>query len=239
MGKYRSRISITKIILLWPFLLMWLFLSALWSVLSAIAAPIGDYLIFPVNPKRKNIAITGHDYEYYVAEYLRSRGYHGVKVTKASGDYGIDVVANKNGRKYAVQCKYYSSPVGIKAVQEAVAGKVHYGCNASMVVTNNTFTDAAKTLAFENDVILLSNVGSSNISYQRSKSNPIKTVIVSLYLFFAAVIIYTTYEVSKTTPFSLDKLWEYIQIAFIVTFPLWAFRFIRLVFRLVKTLVSK
>ena len=48
----------------------------------------------------------GHDYEYLVAKYLRGHGYTGVKVTKGSGDFGVDVTAHKAGHKYAVQCKY-------------------------------------------------------------------------------------------------------------------------------------
>lgn len=107
--------------------------------------------------KRKKL-LTGVEYEYRVAEYLRSKGYWGVKVTQASGDYGVDITAHKHGKKFAIQCKYYSQPVGLSAVQEAVAGKSHYGCNAAMVVTNNTFTAAAERLAKENGVKLLPNV---------------------------------------------------------------------------------
>lgn len=109
-------------------------------------------------PFRSNKPLTGIEYEHRVAEYLRSKGYWGVKVTQASGDYGVDITAHKNGRKYAIQCKCYSQPVGLSAVQEAVAGKNHYGCNAAMVVTNSTFTAAAQQLAKENGVKLLSNV---------------------------------------------------------------------------------
>ena len=64
--------------------------------------------------------MTGIEYESFVAKYLRQHGYHNVSVTKASGDYGVDVIAHKKGKKYAVQCKYYTKPVGISAVQEAV-----------------------------------------------------------------------------------------------------------------------
>lgn len=98
------------------------------------------------------------DYEYHVAEYLRTKGYWGVKVTQASGDYGIDITAHKHGKKYAIQCKYYSQPVGVAAIQEAVAGKVHYGCKEAMVITNNAFTKAAETLAAENGVKLLAGI---------------------------------------------------------------------------------
>lgn len=101
----------------------------------------------------------GFLYEKKVARYLRWHGYWNVTVTKASGDSGVDIVARKGLRKYAIQCKHYSNPVGVHAVQEVVAGKKAYGCSKAMVVTNSTFTKAAKELAETNGVILLANVG--------------------------------------------------------------------------------
>lgn len=102
--------------------------------------------------------MNGHGYEHAVARFLKHHGYYNVEVTRASGDYGADIIATKRGRKYAIQCKYYSNPVGLKAVQEVVASKKHYSCSRAMVVTNNTYTKAAKILAEENNVILMSNV---------------------------------------------------------------------------------
>lgn len=102
--------------------------------------------------------MTGHQYEHIVAGYLRSNGFFNVTVTKGSGDFGVDVIAHKGYDKYTVQCKYYSSPVSVSAVQEAVAGMAYYGCNKAMVVTNNSFTKAAKDLANANNVVLLENV---------------------------------------------------------------------------------
>lgn len=104
------------------------------------------------------MSTAGTSYEYSVADYLRKNGYSDVEVTKASGDYGVDVTAYRSGIKYAVQCKYYSKPVGLDAVQEVVAGKAYYNCDCAMVVTNNTFTESAITLAKHNGVILLDNV---------------------------------------------------------------------------------
>lgn len=110
------------------------------------------------NKKRKR-SKKAFRYEYDVARYLRRHMFWDVRVTRASGDYGVDVTARKGlFRKYAVQCKYYSSPVGVGAVQEVVAGMKVYNCNRSMVVTNNVFTRPAQKLAEENDVVLLSGV---------------------------------------------------------------------------------
>ena len=69
----------------------------------------------------------GHDFEHLCADALRANGYKQVQVTQASGDYGIDVLAQNNGVSYAIQCKRYNSPVGNHAVQEAYAGAAYYG----------------------------------------------------------------------------------------------------------------
>ena len=50
----------------------------------------------------------GLQFEHRCAELLRYRGFHKVTVTKGSGDQGIDILAQKNGLKYGIQCKYYS-----------------------------------------------------------------------------------------------------------------------------------
>lgn len=97
----------------------------------------------------------GKKYEYKVAGYLRRRGFRKVRVTKASNDYGVDVIAYKRRQKYAVQCKFYSKPVGVHAVQQVVGGMRYYDCDRAIVVTNNTFTRQAVELAQKNEVILI------------------------------------------------------------------------------------
>ena len=39
-------------------------------------------------------------------------------MTQGSHDYGGDIIAIKDQIKYVIQCKKYSSPVGIDAVQQ-------------------------------------------------------------------------------------------------------------------------
>ncbi len=98
----------------------------------------------------------GKKYERKVASYLKRRGFYAVKVTGESGDYGVDVLARKGLHKYAVQCKYYSRPVGVHAVQQVVGGMAYYGCDRALVVTNNSFTRQAVSLAQKNNVELIS-----------------------------------------------------------------------------------
>lgn len=96
----------------------------------------------------------GHEFEYYCASILEKNGFEGVDVTKGSGDQGIDIIAQKDGVKYGIQCKCYSADIGNKAVQEAFAGKTYYGCHIAAVLTNRYFTKSAKDLAERNGVLL-------------------------------------------------------------------------------------
>lgn len=95
----------------------------------------------------------GTEFENLIAKLFKKMGYE-VEVTKTSGDQGIDVLASKNGFKYGIQAKCYSSQVGNSAIQEAVAGKAFYSLNKVIVVTNNYFTKSAIKLAEANNVIL-------------------------------------------------------------------------------------
>ena len=96
----------------------------------------------------------GYQFEYQCAEILKRNGFSRVQVTQSSGDQGVDIIARKHRKKYGIQCKYYSYPVGNKAVQEAYAGADFYDCDAAMVMTNNTFTRAARELAEKLEVEL-------------------------------------------------------------------------------------
>ena len=99
-------------------------------------------------------SMEGHDFEYWCADLLRKNGYENVEVTPGSGDQGIDVLAEKDGIKYAIQCKCYSKDLGNTPVQEAEAGRVFYGCHVGVVMTNRYFTKGAKELAKKTRTIL-------------------------------------------------------------------------------------
>lgn len=98
--------------------------------------------------------LNGIEFERQMAELLSKNGFSDIQITKASGDYGADITATKDEIKYVVQCKYYASAVGIKAVQESYSAKDYYNAHVAVVATNNVFTKAASTLAEQLNVIL-------------------------------------------------------------------------------------
>jgi HJR/Mrr/RecB family endonuclease len=99
-----------------------------------------------VTSLREIDAMDGAEFESYIAARLGRAGWQ-VTFTPPVGDYGVDLVAEKDGRYVAVQCKRYAKPVGVAAVQEVVAGARHHGCTRSIVISNQEFTSAAKQLA--------------------------------------------------------------------------------------------
>ncbi|MCV7350658.1 restriction endonuclease [Mycobacterium parmense] len=91
-------------------------------------------------------AMDGVAFEDYVAGRLRRAGWQ-VGFTPPVGDYGVDLIAQKDGQSVAIQCKRHGKTVGIAAVQQVVSGARHHGCTRSIVVSNQEFTSAAKQLA--------------------------------------------------------------------------------------------
>lgn len=96
----------------------------------------------------------GHEFEYFCADLLEKSGFGEVEVTKGSGDYGVDILAEKDGVTYAIQCKRYDGPVGVKAVQEAYAGRDYYDRMVGAVLTNQYFTTPAVEAAQKLKILL-------------------------------------------------------------------------------------
>lgn len=96
----------------------------------------------------------GRDFEFFCADLLQKRGFLEVEVTKGSGDNGVDILAEKDGVSYAIQCKRYEEPVGVKAVQEAYAGRDYYDRMVGVVMTNQYFTKGAVEMARKLKILL-------------------------------------------------------------------------------------
>ena len=133
------------------------------AVLIAVGIPV---LILIWKPRRQKPRpggvppVNGYDFEYWCADYLLRNGFREARVTKASGDYGADIVAvDRDGNRWVVQCKRYTRPVGNSAVQEVLGAKNHYGANKALVMTNSRITKQARELAWENAVAIIEGLG--------------------------------------------------------------------------------
>lgn len=108
----------------------------------------------PKNTAARCLRLDGPEFEAYVALVLEDNGFKHVQLTKGSGDQGVDILAERNGKTYAIQCKNYEGAVGNFAVQEAYSGAQFYGCDTAAVICPGAFTRGAKELAKATGVLL-------------------------------------------------------------------------------------
>lgn len=96
----------------------------------------------------------GAIFEHWCKDFLVDSGFSNVILNGKSGDQGVDILAEKDGVRYAVQCKCYSSDLGNTPIQEVFAGKNFYNCHVAAVLTNRHFTKGGKELAASLGVLL-------------------------------------------------------------------------------------
>ena len=99
-------------------------------------------------------AINGFQFEEIIAYIF---GFFGFKttLTKKSGDYGVDVFAQKKQIKYCIQTKlYYNHSVGSSAIQQINTAKNYFECDYAVVVTNARYSKQAIIMAQKLNVLL-------------------------------------------------------------------------------------
>lgn len=112
-------------------------------------------------PKLKEIQIgldknfqnlSPYDFEKFIAKLFEAMGYE-TRVTQASNDYGIDVVAKKENENIAIQCKRYApgNPIGNRDVQRLLGAMQlkDIKANHSIIITTSHFTVQAREQANE------------------------------------------------------------------------------------------
>ena len=93
--------------------------------------------------------MTPDQYEKYVANYFHNKGYK-VKQTPYSNDYGVDVFAEKNKEKIAIQAKMFGNSnrkINRQMVMEFYGAKDFFNCNKGIIVTDGEIIQNAKDVA--------------------------------------------------------------------------------------------
>lgn len=103
--------------------------------------------------------MTGRQFEKYLVRLFSSLGYQvdhvGTDWYDHRGDFGADLITQKDGIKTAIQAKCYNNLAGIDSVRQVIGARDYYKCQKAAVVTNNYFTNDAQTQAKESGVILI------------------------------------------------------------------------------------
>lgn len=85
--------------------------------------------------------IDPYQFEYEIAMLFKNHGFD-VKVTKGSGDQGIDIKLFKNGRRGAVQCKRYTSKVGPSTARDLYGAMMHGKYEFGFIVCPSSFSES-------------------------------------------------------------------------------------------------
>jgi restriction system protein len=97
----------------------------------------------------------GIEFEHYLVKLLRALKYQQVSVTQGQGDFGVDILYQKDGLKYAAQVKRKRGLVGVDALYQAVGGRDFYHADVAVVITNSQFSPAAYKFARQSKVELV------------------------------------------------------------------------------------
>ena len=93
--------------------------------------------------------MTPAEYESQVASYFAELGYH-TRQTAASGDYGVDVFAENEDERLAIQVKMYGHTtrrVNRQMMMELHGAKDYFDCHKAVLVTDGEFLPDALEVA--------------------------------------------------------------------------------------------
>lgn len=122
-------------------------------------------------------SMDGIEFEHYLADLLRKRGFTDVKLTEKY-DLGVDIIARKNGLTWGIQAKCYSGTVKAAAVRQAYTALPRYKCDRAMVITNSTYSRPAQLLASDTKSVLVDRSALMEWVYQASRAKAQPGVIL-------------------------------------------------------------
>lgn len=99
-----------------------------------------------------------YEFEQLVCAHFRDRGYR-ARVTAASGDYGVDVFAEKADERVAVQVKMYGGTtrkVNRQTMMELYGAAAYFDCTKAVLATDGEVLADAKEVAHKLGIEILS-----------------------------------------------------------------------------------
>jgi restriction system protein len=93
--------------------------------------------------------VNSEQYEHHVADVLAGEGWT-TAVSRLSGDLGVDVVAERDGRRLAVQAKMYggsATKVNAEQIMCLYGAAAYVDCREIMLATNGGLTSDARRVA--------------------------------------------------------------------------------------------
>lgn len=120
------------------------------KIVEDIGSGVAEIIIASEKNKDLLSHITPREFEEFVAEVFKRHGFS-VELTKQTRDGGRDIIAIRSDLcgdvKYIIECKRYTSKIGVDLVRNLHGVQDLEGANKSVLVTTSTFSSDAKKLA--------------------------------------------------------------------------------------------
>lgn len=95
------------------------------------------------------------DFEQLIAEFFQRNGFS-VSETPSGPDGGVDLLLEKNGKKFIVQCKHWQKfKVSVQVVREQFGIMHAEGAHGVYIVTSGVFTEDAIQFAQGKNIVLI------------------------------------------------------------------------------------
>ena len=96
------------------------------------------------------------EFEDLLAEAYRRSGWRVTKTGSAGPDGGVDLIIERDGDRYLVQCKQWRNiKVGVRVVREMFGVMTAEGASGVVIVTSGMFTQDARTFAAKKPIDLV------------------------------------------------------------------------------------
>lgn len=132
----------------------WIWTAIAVIILLQLIAAIFKWIKLSKSGIKEIDSMSGDLFEKFLLTLFFKLGYKVQLVGSHAGDYGTDLIIERDGVRTAVQAKRWKGVVGIKAVQEVYGSLKLRNCAKALIVTNNFFTRQAQELARANGVEL-------------------------------------------------------------------------------------
>lgn len=100
------------------------------------------------------LGLDGISFERQVGHLFKQLG-KSVELTKASGDWGVDVFLRDDSGLTAVQCKAHRGKIGPSVVRDLYGAMTHFQANRGMVISTGGYTVGARDFAMGKTIDLL------------------------------------------------------------------------------------
>jgi len=100
-------------------------------------------------------SLSGHQFENALAAQYRKLGCQ-VKVSKAGGDEGIDLIVNNEDGSFIVQCKAHKTPISPAPIRDFYGTMIHFNYRKGVFASTSGFTKGAISFAEGKNIKLIS-----------------------------------------------------------------------------------